>query len=146
MALMKLNARTLQRAWIILTFVPVAAAVIILSVGLRNANSTVDEQQRAIEAQQAAQKAQNHVLTELCRTNAIILGLVKGTETLFKYEVGILPLPRSNSRRNKGPNPPRAKPLVPTGLVPYYLNALEVFIGWEAQLEDQTACAKIVRP
>ena len=83
----------------------------------------------------------NHVLTELCRTNEIILGLVRGTETLFKFQTGILPPPP-----HAGPNPPIGKPLVNPALVPFYLQALNVFLGWENELEQQSACERIQRP
>lgn len=132
--------------WLLLIFTPMAIAVVILSLRLNDAISTVNHQHAAITAQAVANESQRHVLTELCRTNEIILGLVRGTETLFEYQTGILPPPKPGSIRDQSHGLVPGKPLVNKDLVPYYLNALKIFIGWDAQLSQQTACDKITRP
>ncbi len=120
------------------------AFVVVFAVavaGFFRVESLAKDQRHLLTETRAQLVVANHALTELCRTNEIILGLVEGTETLFKYETGILPPPVRG-----GPNPPNGKPLIDRRLVPFYLRALNTFLGWEGDLKQQTACEEIERP
>jgi hypothetical protein len=124
------------RLWLLLIMIPFAVAIAILAYRFGE-NQVKDRRDRVILALEArVNRKQQRILTELCKTNAIIEGLVSGSVDLFEYEIGILP-PRF------GPEPPLHPPLVDPRLVPVYQRIISTFLGWRETLRSQTACERV---
>jgi hypothetical protein len=122
------------KGWPFLIVICIAVALGLLSNRLTREQIS-DRRARAIAIQQ------HRALVELCKTQTIVLGLIDGATTLFKYEIGILP-----PRGFRGPNPPSRQVLINPKLVPAYLDVLNTFLGWSVQLQQQTSCERITHP
>jgi hypothetical protein len=81
---------------------------------------------QTVKAQQTALARTRLVLTELCRTNSVILGLVDGTVSLFQSEL-------------------REQAVAPD-VLPAYRQALQTFQGFRTVLTQQTACQEVLQP
>lgn len=118
-----------QSRWRYATLVSVllvCAAVLTLTMRLRSSEHAVDAQQEALRAQRVALEANKDAVTELCRTNAILRGLVAEAVDLSEDRLAAGRVPEAEQQRLR-------------------LN-VAIYQGYIEQLDQQTACREVVHP
>lgn len=113
----------------IVTFVSVmllCAALVVTTMRWRSSENTVDGLRDAVKAQREAINTNREVVSELCRTNGLIIGLVSEQHDLARTELELNALPTKLVNR-------------------YRIHAL-IYEGFLEQLNQQTACREVVRP
>lgn len=111
------------------TFVSVmllCAALVVITMRWRSSEDTVDGLRDAVKAQREALQANRETVTELCRTNGLIIGLVSEQHDLTKTQLELNAIPARLVGR-------------------YRMHAL-IYEGFLDQLNQQTACREVVRP
>lgn len=101
-------------------------ALIITTLRLRSSENTVDGLREAVSAQKQAIMVNRDTVTELCRTNAIIRGLLAEAIDLRTFDVASGRLPKRVATR-------------------YQMN-IDINTGYLEALDQQTACRAVTRP
>lgn len=114
------------RAVTLLSVLLVCAALVTLTLRLRTSEHAVDAQQQAVQAQRQALQVNRDAVIELCRTNAILRGLVAEAVDLSEDRIAAGRVPAGEQQRLR-------------------LN-IAVYQGYMEQLDQQTACREVVHP
>lgn len=109
-----------------LSIVMLCAALVVTTERWRSSRQEIARSQETIKAQERAIASNRRGLTELCRTNAIVRGLV--TEQLEIQRATL----------DTGSIPPK--------LLPRFKLGISVIEGYRDQLDQQTACEEVTQP